>query len=630
MPSFDLAIGLFRPSPSQETLEEGLKRLAEHLESTNAFNGDLEAFWSPNEAIESDDRCFDADWLPVRSIAPVWLSRMARPATADGPIEGMLYQIYCRSLDHPSPIRGLDFLHRDPNHPGALGLCIDLLTLRHFPRRFLPEILGVTLAHTSMKLPGSHPQAPQHEWALSALDAALNTGVDLNRIRQGFALYRAAALKVFAPEDDLEPALTHRAAFSRILAAKAEAAKGYHAKVQLEGRSLDAWFEDHGKNPEPLLMALEKSPLIDKACPLGSRLIKAMDFGGPMFGVFDGSERRAASAWITSPESASANKIIRESTGLGTAQRVTNRPPMPLRLRGNRNLFHHLVVAENAAELPREGVRLIHQILQRTRRLQYLGVLPKPFGYEPARLDQFLHDRHEAALRPQRRRFFSKRLSREDWRWTLTQLSPAVLVDGAWLSGVASTPGPPQAWHRELIKIHEDELGNGDPTQNHPRIYRQLLESLDIHLPSIADPAFAQDQRIHSPAFTFPSYMVAMGWHFGQFEPECLGLNLAIELSGLGSGYQHVIASLREVGINPLIAELHLSIDNLASGHARRARDAIVLYLENIARAEGPEGELGAWKRIYQGFLSYRVGLGGIGVLIMTRYLMSAVIKNYK
>jgi hypothetical protein len=156
------------------------------------------------------------------------------------------------------------------------------------------------------------------------------------------------------------------------------------------------------------------------------------------------------------------------------------------------------------------------------------------------------------------------------------------------------------------------------------------MASLDVHLPKIGDPAFVKDARIHSSAFDFPSYMVAMGWHYTQFEPECLGLNLAIELSGLGSGYQRVIASLRKAGIDPLIAELHLSIDNLASGHARRARDAIVLFLENIARTEGPDGQKKAWERIHQGYLSYAVGLGRIGILIMARYLLSGKIKIHK
>jgi len=204
------------------------------------------------------------------------------------------------------------------------------------------------------------------------------------------------------------------------------------------------------------------------------------------------------------------------------------------------------------------------------------------------------------------------------------------LVDGAWLAGVSGAPSQLQPWHLELIKIHEDELGNGNPDQNHPRIYRRLLESLNIDLPDISDPAFADDPSIHSQAFVFPAYMVAMGRHYAKFEPECLGLNLAIELSGLGAGYQKVIESMRKAKIDPLIAELHLSIDNLASGHARRARDAIVLYLEHIVRTAGNAEAISAWKRIHRGFLSYRVALFNIGILILARYLVPRYLKISK
>lgn len=624
---FDLALGLFRPTPQWEILEEGLSRLTEHLQSIRVFDGDIKTFWSPNPNSDFNDSRFDDDWLPIRSIAPLWLSRMARPATADRAIEGLLYQIYCRSLDHSTRIKTVDFFYRSATSPAALELCIELLTLRHFPKNFFPEILGVTLAHESMELPGRKPEMAQHQRALAALKMAADAKMEPHRIRKGYALFRSGALNVFSAQGNLAPTLTHREAFARIVSEKASAAKGYHARILLEDRSLDAWFEEHATNPEPILRALEGSSRVSKACPFGSRLIKAMDFGGPMFGVFDEVERKLAAEWIASPESAASPRTAVRLPHFRKTWQETKTSPMALKIRGSRDLFHHLVAAENSTQLQGHGLRLIQGILRRTRRLQSIGVLSRAFGYQPACLDQFLHERHAAALKTPPRRLFTSKLSRDAWRWTLIQLSPAVLVDGAWLAGVASTSVPPQPWHLELIKIHEDELGNGDLTQNHPLIYRRLLEALDIHLPDIADPAFVGDARIHPFAFHFPSYMVAMGWHYTQFEPECLGLNLAIELSGLGSGYQRVIESLRQAGIDPLIAELHLSIDNLASGHARRARDAIVLYLENIMRTEGPNAQKRAWERIYQGFLSYSVGLGSIGVVILARYLISGSIK---
>lgn len=630
-PGFDLALGLLRHTPIDETLDQGVRSLMADLEDSSAFRGDLGALWSPPRTeCTVDLKTFEKEWAPVRSITPVWLSRMARPAVGENKLEGILYQIYCRSLDPHQGQTAFDHYHRTPMHPSAMGLCIALLTLSHFPRRFLPEIVGVTLAHASWVIDEIPPPKERHERALAGLETALARGLDEERIRKGFSLYREAAFSVSSGQRGIFPNRIHREVFAKVVTEKALAAKGYHAKVRLEGRALDEWFEDHGHQPEPLLRALENSPLVDTACPYGSRLIKAMDFKGPMFGVFDAQEREAAARWIASPESMASNQTLNGSSEIETRWRASVAPSRRHRSKGIRNLFHLLVAAENSNDLPDEGILLIRRILGRTQRLQQLKILPKPFRYEPARLDQFLHDRHRAALQAPKRRFFSTHLTREDWRWTFTQLSPAVLVDGAWLSGVASLPSPPQPWHLELIKIHEDELGNGDQAQNHPRIYRRLLESIDIHLPKISDPAFTEDARIHTSAFTFPAYMVAMGWHYAQFEPECLGLNLAIELSGLGSGYQKVITSLRQARIDPLIAELHLSIDNLASGHARRARDAIVLYLEHIARAEGPNGEARAFERIHQGFQSYSVGLVSLGALMLSRHLLSGHIKISK
>ncbi|MEY2696419.1 MAG: hypothetical protein RL333_557 [Pseudomonadota bacterium] len=627
---FDLALGLLWSNPRAGLLDEARLRLDAHIASVAAYEGDIKAFWSPIETSEPQAHARGEAWLPIRSIAPLWLSGMARPALAEGHLEGVLYQIYCRSLDRATRVKALDFYHRDAIHPQALSLCIELLTLRHFPRSYLPEALGVTLAYTSMDIPEDTPEASSRHWALLGLDVALGSGLDPSRIRKGFNLYRTAATHVFSRQEKTPLAPTHRHTFAKIIAEKAHIARGYHAKVRLEDRSLDDWLEQHEKNPEALLLALEKSPLIDRTCPFGSRLIQAMDFGGPMFGVFNADERQATAEWITSPESTSTAKMSPEFKAVRVPRRIGAPHPIRPKIRNSRDLFHHLAAAENSTQVPIEGLQLIRRLLRRTRQLQSLKILPKAFAYHPDRLDQFLKDRHTAALKTPRRRFFSNGLSREAWSWTLTQLSPAVLVDGAWLSGVGTAPGPLQAWHVELLQIHEDELGNGNPRQNHPRIYRQLLESLGIHLPEISDLTFVTDPRIHSSAFTFPSYMMAIGWHYPAFEPECLGLNLAIEMSGLGSGYQQVVESMRQVGIDPLIAELHLSIDNLASGHARRARDAIVLYLGNISRIEGPQGEANAWKRIHRGFLSYKIGLLGIGLQILTRHLISGAIKFSK
>ena len=94
-------------------------------------------------------------------------------------------------------------------------------------RSYLPEALGVTLAHTSMDIPDDTPAASPHDLALLGLDVALGSGLDPNRIRKGFNLYRTAATQVFSRQEKTPPAPTRRDTFAKIIAEKADIARGY-------------------------------------------------------------------------------------------------------------------------------------------------------------------------------------------------------------------------------------------------------------------------------------------------------------------------------------------------------------------------------------------------------------------
>ena len=73
--------------------------------------------------------------------------------------------------------------------------------------------------------------------------------------------------------------------------------------------------------------------------------------------------------------------------------------------------------------------------------------------------------------------------------------------------------------------------------------------------------------------------------------PEIIGLNLAIELGGLGSVYQRLVDELEFWEIESQIIRLHISIDNLASGHSAIAREVIMLYLDGILNQHGDEAD---------------------------------------
>jgi len=147
-------------------------------------------------------------------------------------------------------------------------------------------------------------------------------------------------------------------------------------------------------------------------------------------------------------------------------------------------------------------------------------------------------------------------------------------------------------------------------------------------------PARASSSRIsgrrHSPehtefrdaAFDLPVYLLAMGLLTEERRPEILGLNLAIEMSGLGASYLRAIDILRYHGMDPTLIQLHLSIDNPASGHTARARDAITLYLDAIRRREGHAAMNVAWLRIWLGYQSLNVATFSLTAGLVCRYLL--------
>ena len=177
-------------------------------------------------------------------------------------------------------------------------------------------------------------------------------------------------------------------------------------------------------------------------------------------------------------------------------------------------------------------------------------------------------------------------------------MAPTVLTDGCWLQGASQL----QFYSNRkvgayLFSTYSDEVGAGKRQQNHPYIYRQLLQSLDIVLPPTHSREFVEHAGFVAGAFDIPVYLMAIGRFPSHFLPETLGVNLAIELSGLGKMYMTLVDELAYWGIDPAIVKVHISIDNAATGHTALATDAIKLHLDNHtfkSRAYSNESTLAA------------------------------------
>ena len=142
----------------------------------------------------------------------------------------------------------------------------------------------------------------------------------------------------------------------------------------------------------------------------------------------------------------------------------------------------------------------------------------------------------------------------------LQAVAPTKRVDGAWLYGLLQHWRDPR--FSGLICTYLEELGEGNPAQNHVVIYRKLLAEHGLGLAdSLPDERYLQG-----------ALQLALGACGDDFLPEVIGYNLGYEqlpLHLLISSYE-----LSELGIDPYYFTLHVTIDNASTGHARKAVQA--------------------------------------------------------
>lgn len=144
-------------------------------------------------------------------------------------------------------------------------------------------------------------------------------------------------------------------------------------------------------------------------------------------------------------------------------------------------------------------------------------------------------------------------------------VAPTKLVDGAWLFGLL------RHWQDRrfgaLIHTYLEELGDGQPDKNHVLLFDKLLREHEC----------AQVDDLPDHYYLQGTLQLAMAQQAEHFLPEIIGYNLGYEQPPL-----HLLITaheLNELGIDPYYFTLHITIDNTDSGHASKARRAV---LENM------------------------------------------------
>lgn len=536
------------------------------------------------------------------------------------------------------------------------------LALAQFPRVLFPEILGFTLSYCQTPslpeqlFPDNDGEMPnfvtarsgrrkQETTALTAIIKAYlsefsqQTDDLWQRIQTGFWLHQ----QHIAACDHRITALLHtelspRQAVEKLLATLMPNAIGHHGKIRLGSKTLDEWFKETPFKSANFLASLLLSPYVDREKPEHSKLLRLFEFNGPMFGVLDGNGKAVLKNWLLSELNPGLTQSKKHKTAnykVGLKSIPSDTAPKQAisdnqvehgdiaqenyAILSNRQLYFYLVNSDLYPEALPTAKNRVNRILvwaKTFNRLPFRDYSHQAFGDYIKSIYRHEVDNYKPLSN-------KPSLSKNAYVWGIEQFAPTILTDGSWLQGVQQLDYyPTHSVGTLLHKIYQDETGNGILAQNHPHIYQELLTSLGLKWPPISDKGFANHPGFLDSAFDIPVYLMAISKFPCTLLPELLGLNMAIEISGLGNIYLRLSEELKFWGINPAIVDVHTSIDNLSSGHSALAIKAIQTYLDEVATCYGDAVMQEHWRRIYTGYCSLQTASKRFKFSLIGHYLM--------
>ncbi len=406
------------------------------------------------------------------------------------------------------------------------------------------------------------------------------------------------------------------AAMAGLLQRRAREGAVYHHHTDMEGCPLSGRLAEAVHNPLPLLESLARSRFVRPGDPARSILVNGLvGPRGRMFRVFPNHELATMRAWIEAlPATAAASQVAERCPGAhppapdlsGPTPSEEDRPPANLR-----EAYYLLQGRALPPALRAYAVDCVQRRLRRVRKGAADATRALPAQWTTAGLRHWLlrqHDLHGQAFEEMERNQVSH--TREEVIRSTLQLAPLLLIDGAWLQGYTDLGYACSAVGRPLFRIFWDELGNGQRQLNHPKIYRDLLASMGVKLAETGAWEFAFDPRFDDTSFVTPVYWLCLGKLPACFQPEVLGMNLAMELSGVGDGYREASRFLRAHGFDTQFVDLHNTIDNVGTGHSAWAADAIDAHMSDVAHTQGRVAIPAAWARVCLGYDSLAAARG--------------------
>ncbi|SDE02951.1 iron-containing redox enzyme family protein [Glycomyces harbinensis] len=598
---------------------------------------------------------------PLSLIAGSWLDMVSQPATepavivnllgahrlalkGNGVVADALEAVRRRSLEaagvHLPALRAADFTERAQSRPltavhGAFYAALSLLSGTR-----LPEVVGV---HCAYFLLGAddvwldrEPPFPEAELR-DVLDRYRSLCEDSGTGEADWRRCTRAVAAVLALEDeqlDLADAFATWAQrqsiddkAAAVIARHMPFAGKQHKQVKIGGRLLTDWFADPERaDLAGFLDALAASRQVSPRADGTVRLLEAIRFGGPMFGIFDAEEAATLAAWIDAVDAGERGPITlspntagdaaagrwRDRVAAGPAPgRIAFEAPGPL---DDRELFYRLVNAEQfpnvlpaARERAEQGLAEAEILFEHGSEGRYTDA--SWFEYTP----QALLERAEAIywrklVEPYRK--LEAVPDRDEVVFGQKLTAFGSMIDGAWVHRIGGLGRYDRRADGMLLGIHADEMGRGDVAKNHVALIRRVLESMDITLPHLRSEAF-KDQAELPDVYAFPIHQLSLALFPDACYDEIIGYNLGIEMLGLGEMRLHEIQKLRRWGFDTVYEEAHLTIDNFSAGHARQSVDLVNVHLDDVARHGGEDEVRRRWRRVWRGYASFAYHLEG-------------------
>ncbi len=605
-------------------------------------------------------------YAPIYFTELSWLAGVVQTATNQTPLAIELMGTYLRLTDGENsipfsreiyrayllasgielpPLHTAEFAKQPEIGEEIFDFAAIQLALAQFPRVFFPEILGFTLSYcqsaclleqffperSETKLPGfiaskNNKRKLEVTNILTIIKTYLsefdpNADGLWQRVQTGFWLHQQQ-LEICGHRltTQLHTSLSPRQAMEKLFSRLIPNAIGHHGKIRLGGKTIDEWFKETPFKSANFLASLMHTPYVDRTKPENSKLLQFFEFGGPMFGVLDENGKAIIKNWLLTelnPGLGIGKKHISANYKVGlktlSSDPIPKHDPVTIQLDNrqveqndyaklsNREIYYYLVNNDLYPEVLLTAQQRVNRVLTWAKYFRHL-----PFRhYTHQAFEAYIKATYQREVDAYKPLHNKPKLSQNAYVWGIEQFAPTILTDGCWLQGIHQLDYFSNHYIGSLLqKIYRDETGNGILEQNHPHIYQELLDSLAIKLPPIHSNGFINHPTFLDSAFDIPVYLMAISKLPSAFLPELLGLNMAIEISGLGRVYLRLSEELKFWGINSAIVDIHTSIDNLSTGHSALAIKAIEAYLDEVSANYGEQQMQAHWLRIFTGYCS--------------------------